>query len=477
MAGYADTGPCVGGGHYGALRMADYTYSVAELGREVGRVVDAAFPTEIWVRGEIRNLSRSPVEHVYFDLVDPDRTDALLPVVLLRANKEAVNRHLLRSGAGRMVDGTEVRIGGFVSYYGARGVVQLRMTRIDADYTLGRLAAARDELLRRLAAEGLLGRNALLRPPALPLRVGLVTSVGSAAAADFLGELEASGYGFTVLLADARVQGPDASASLVTALADVARRDVDVVALVRGGGSRTDLAAFDGEPLARGIASCPVPVLTGVGHEVDDTVADRIAHASFKTPTACAAALVAQVSGFVDRTERAWAGIARLAEARLRSDHEHAAAVAARIARAGRAGLRAADAGLDVAGHRLRRAARGAVHAGGRRVDGLAGRLAAEAAAACRAHTAAVGGHRARLTRAALRLVRDAEAALDGAGSRVRALDPAQVLARGWSITRDAHGRAVRSVGELRVGDALVTTFTDGEAASRVTDVRPGGRE
>ncbi len=455
--------------------MSDYTYSVAELGREVGRVVDAAFPNEVWVRGEIRNLSRSPVEHVYFDLVDPDRADAVLPVVLLRANKAAVNRHLIRSGAGRMVDGTEVRVGGFVAYYPARGVVQLRMTRIDADYTLGRLAAARDELLRRLAAAGLLGRNALLPAPALPLRVGLVTSSGSAAAADFLGELESSGYGFTVLVADTRVQGPDAAASLVGALEAVAGRSVDVVALVRGGGSRTDLAAFDGEPLARAIAACPVPVLTGVGHEVDDTVADRVAHAFYKTPTACAAALVAQVAGFVERTERAWSGIADRAALRLRRDRDHATAIATRVARAGRSGLRSAGTALDVAGARVGRAGLGVVQARGRRVDSLAGRLASEAAAACRAHAVAVEGHRARLARTAPRLVREADKVLAAAGSRVKALDPAQVLARGWSITRDQEGNVVRRAGDLRPGDVLATTFADGAATSRVTDVRPGG--
>ncbi len=454
--------------------MNDYTYSVAELGREVGRVVDAAFPTEVWVRGEIRNLSRSPAEHVYFDLVDPERGDAVLPVVLLRANRAAVNRHLVRSGAGRMVDGTEVRVGGFVAFYPARAVVQLRMTRIDAEYTLGRLAAARDELLRRLAAEGLLGRNASLPLPALPLRVGLVTSSGSAAAADFLGELETSGYGFTVMLADTRVQGPDAAASLVAALEEVARRGADVVALVRGGGSRTDLAAFDGEPLARAIAACPVPVVTGVGHEVDDTVADRVAHAFYKTPTACAAALVGAVAGFVERSERAWAGIADLAGRRLRRDHDHAAAVAARVARAGRNGLWSAGAGLGVAADRLGRAARATVQTGARRIDGLAGRLASEAAAACRAQAAAVAGHQARLGRTAPRLVRDAEASVTAAANRVRALDPALVLARGWSVTRDRAGRVVRSAADLVPGDELVTTFSDGAATSRVTEVRTG---
>ncbi len=436
-----------------ALDDASRTYSVTELGREVGRALDAAFPSEVWVRGEIRNLSRSPVGHVYFDLADPDRPDAVLPVGLLRANRDAVNRYLVRSGAGRMVDGTDVRIGGFVAYYAARGVVQLRMTRIDAEYTLGRLAAARDELLRRLAAEGLLHRNRSVPMPVMPLRVGLVTSAGSAAAADFLGELEASGYGFSVALADVRVQGPAAAAGIVAALRAVMDRGVDVIALVRGGGSRTDLAAFDGEPVARAIAAAGVPVLTGVGHEVDDTVADRVAHASFKTPTACAVALVGMVADAAARTEEAWAGIRRRAGERLAAHHELLAARGRRVASATRGGLRSADAVLSATW----------------------GRLGAQASATWRRHDAALAGQAGRLRRAALLAADGAHGRLAAADDRMRALDPARVLARGWTITRDAEGRVVRAAAALASGDAIRTTFADGTADSVVerTAVRP----
>src|SRR5262249_23054504 len=136
----------------------------------------------------------------------------------------------------------------------------------------------RDEVLRRLSADALLDRNATAPLPPVPLRVGLVTSRGSAAAADFLHELELSGFGWQVVVADTRVQGTDAEQSIVAALDRAIAAEVDAVALVRGGGSRTELATFDAEALARAIASSPVPVLTGIGHEVDDSVADRVAH-------------------------------------------------------------------------------------------------------------------------------------------------------------------------------------------------------
>ncbi len=160
------------------------TYSVAELAAAIGRVVDRAFPDELWVQGEIRDLTRAPSGHVYFSLVDPDEgsdatAPAMLPVTLFATDKVAINRVLQRSGAGRFDDGIAVRIRGRLSHYGPRGTVQLRMLWIDTDYTLGKLAAERARIIQSLSDEGLLDRNAALPFPLVPLRIALVTSVGS----------------------------------------------------------------------------------------------------------------------------------------------------------------------------------------------------------------------------------------------------------------------------------------------------------
>ena len=181
------------------------------------------------------------------------------------------------------------------------------MTDIDPAFTLGRLAADRDRLLRLLDAEGLLGRQAALSRPLVPLRVGLVTAGGSAAEHDVMDELRRSGLGFRVVRADARVQGPTAPRSVAWGLRAVAARGADVVLLVRGGGATTDLAAFDSEVIARAVAGLDTPVLTGIGHDIDRSVADEVAHAAYKTPTACAQAVVADVLAFEGRLGAAWA--------------------------------------------------------------------------------------------------------------------------------------------------------------------------
>ena len=129
------------------------TYTVGELARTIGRAVARMFPDEVWVQGEIRNLNRASSGHVYFTLLDSETEEqppAAIPVTLFESDKQAVNRVLARSGAVRMTDGVEVRIRGRVGYYAGRGTVQLRMTWIDTDFTLGRLAAERDRLVKSL---------------------------------------------------------------------------------------------------------------------------------------------------------------------------------------------------------------------------------------------------------------------------------------------------------------------------------------
>src|SRR5690606_19126440 len=165
---------------------------------------------------------------------------------------------------------------GRITFYERGGRLQLQMSDIDPDFTLGRLAADRERVLRQLAAEGLLDREARLPRPLLPMRLGLVTSAGSAAEHDLLDELRASGIGFTVVPADVRVQGARPPTSVPRGLRAVAARGVVLVLLVRGGGAATDLAAFDGEVIARAIAELEVPVLTGIGHDIDRSVADEV---------------------------------------------------------------------------------------------------------------------------------------------------------------------------------------------------------
>ena len=395
------------------------TLSVGEVLSRARVVVEKAFKDEVWVEGEIQSLRRTQ-SNVYFDLVDGG---SRLPVVLFEKHRRGVNVLMRRAGLGdRMDDGLAVRIRGSVSVYDRTGSVQLQMRAIDPKYTLGALALERDRVLQALSAEGLLAANGRLPVVGPPLRVALITSRGSAAAEDFLHELTASGLGFAVRLHDVRVQGREAEPTIVRALAGIDRSSTDVVALVRGGGAKADLAAFDAEAIARAIAACPVPLVTGLGHEIDRSVADEVAHTSLKTPTACAAWLVERVRSWMTELEDVWASVADRALSRL--DRAEG-----RVDRAARRAVVSSRRGLDRADQRHRD-------------------LAAEV--------------RRRVPRALDRT----EQHLVQVAARVSAYDPARTLARGWSITRTEAGALVRSPDDAPAGTRLHTTVAEGEVTS-----------
>jgi exodeoxyribonuclease VII large subunit len=424
------------------------TWSVRDLSDAIGARLREAFPAEVWVRGEIHDLSRPPSGHVYFSLVDEDeggRTQ--LSVMLATTDKVRVNRLLLKAGGRvRMTDGTEVRIRGRLDWYGVRGQLQLRMVSIDPAFTLGQLAMARAELLQQLESEGLLQANRSRPVPHLPLRIGVVTSAGSAAEADLLDELRRGGYAFRIRVADVRVQGPEAAASVAGAITWFSGRDVDVVVVVRGGGATTDLAAFDDERVARAIAASRHPVITGIGHEVDRTVADELAHTAAKTPTAAGQHLVALVAAAHHRAEGAFHGVVIAADRRVRRATEHLERAAARASTAAVSATRS-----EVA-----------------RIDGLRARVAQLAERRLLRAGADADQASRRLRNASRRQLDDADRDLDLLGARAAVADPRRAMARGWSITRRADGGIVRSVGDAPAGTVVRTVVSDGVLTSTV---------
>jgi exodeoxyribonuclease VII large subunit len=427
---------------------ADPTFGVRELADAVNQVLRRGFRDGVWVRGEIDGIQQRG-GHVYFTLTEQTDEGRASVQVALFANtwyrlRPVLARHRLRLG-----NGLAVRIHGSLNYYAPTGRLSLVMDGIDVRFTLGQLAADRDALLARLADDGLLRRNASLAVPLVPERIGLVASRGSAAWHDVLHELEASGFGFRIAHVDVRVQGADAAASVAAAVRTLGRRRVDVIVLVRGGGSRTDLATFDDERIALAIARSPVAVFTGLGHETDRSVADEVAHTSFKTPTACAAGVVERVRVYLGHVDRTGAAVGHLAVARLDT----------------------ASARVGGLGHRVAGRTEAAVRLADQRLAHLARRLAVEPDRRLAVAADGVARVATRVLARGPQVLTAAERDLAGVAARVRANDPAVVLARGWSITRRADGSLVRSATAVGTGDELVTTVADGEVRSRVGEV------
>ena len=424
------------------------TYTVGELADAINDQLRRGFSDGVWVRGEIDGL-RSSGPHTYFALVEHgEQGKAVLNVSLFAPMKRNLTP-LLKKNRLQLANGMKVRIFGQLDYYAPNGRLGLKMAGIDPRFTLGELSQARDQVVRRLVATGRYDANRSRPMPVAPMRVGVVASVGTAAWHDFHQELIASELGFELRVCDTRVQGEFAEQSVAAAIGTLTRRsDVDVVVVIRGGGARNELATFDAEAIAMAIATSPVPVLTGLGHEIDTSVADEVAHRSLKTPTACAGALVELVVTFRDTTERRWATIASLATNELGEATELLSGRAHRIARRTHAAVERADERLSTRRDRLRSVPRRQLADSNRALDVTT----------------------TRLVRRIPHVVDAGRRQIDAAAARLALLDPVNLLQRGWSITRDADGSLLRTADDARAGDLITTQLADGSFTSRIED-------
>ncbi len=443
----------------GAAAPAAETWSVGELHAAARSALARRFRGRVWVHGELRSLNRNARSgHCYLTLADPHGGrrggEATLDVAFWSDRWNEVAAELDAAGVA-LDEGADLRVRGEVTTWD-QGRVMLVADRLDVDGLVGRLAAARARLVRRLVAEGLWDRNRELPPAVLPLRIGLVAAAATDGYRDFVGRLVDSGYAFEITVAGAAVQGRGAPRAIAAALRRLgehhARRPLDVVVLVRGGGSRSDLAAFDHEAVARAVAASPVPVWTGVGHSSDTCLADELAHRSLATPTAAAAALVADVRTAHDEVVERGRRLVSGTRSRLR---ESGLAVAAKGSGVSAHGHRALDR-AEVHVHTMARytvvGARGALDDGLRAARAGAGRVPAGARRSLEVASAHVAGRRT---------VADA-------------LDPRRVLERGYTLTRRPDGTPVRHATDALAGDPLVTEFADGRVLSRVEAVPAG---
>ncbi len=446
------------------------TYSVSQLCGEVRDFLAEAFPA-VWVVGEAQRVRPSARGHVYFELVEKGERDEIvgkLDAVIWKGDFLKVQR-LLAASEQRLVDGVQIRCRGSLDFYAPSGRLQLCVREVDPAFSLGQMERRRRETLAALAAAGLLELNQQLALSDLPLSIALITSEGSAAYHDFLSGLAESGYGFRVIFIHAAMQGRDAEREVVSALASLAGLAIDCAVLIRGGGSRTDLAAFDSRSIAEAVARAPFPVLTGLGHEIDRAIADMVSHTAFKTPTKVAEFLVERMARAEQMLEDLRRTLIREALEPLRTGRE-ALGRAERGVSLARMRLAAAGAHVEEHARALSRLGRGVLREAGRRQDDIQSRLADLAPRRLAAAGRERIRHGERIAAAARGRLREATATLGGMERLCQQLAPERTLERGFSLTRDAAGRAIRHPGQVKPGDILATRVAGGEIKSRVED-------
>ncbi|MBK8192803.1 MAG: exodeoxyribonuclease VII large subunit [Lewinellaceae bacterium] len=405
-----------------------HVYNLFDLNEHIRRVMALNFQQPLWITAEIAQSGQSR-GHYYLDLVQKGEGDDLLAqaqAVLWASDYRRLYKQLGPQLDALLREGLEMKMQVRVDFHERFGF-KLLIADIDPAHTFGQLDLQRRETVRTLRERGLLDRNRNLPLPAVLQRIAVITSAGAAGFQDFREHLahNAFGYTFDCRLFEASVQGKNARAELCAALERVAAQsaDFDCLVVVRGGGARLDLAAFDGLDLGEAVAQMPLPVLTGIGHDIDETVLDMVAHAALKTPTAVADFLL-QHNLFFEN------GILRLAE---------------QTRQAGAYCTKTAQLTLQQLEATVRWSARERLLAAGRNLDAMQEKIPETT--------------RQLLHRRALQL--------DQAATICQAFDPEKVLQRGYSITMK-DGKIISRPSDAIPGDVLETRLAGGKITSRV---------
>ncbi len=448
--------------------------TLRQLNGLVRQVLKSQFDAPLWVQAEISELRVASNGHCYLELIEKDpsgRTPAAKARGIVWSRTWPGLRMRFEESTGqRLAAGIKVQALVTVEFSEVYGY-SLTLLDVDPAYTLGDLARRRREILRRLEEEGVIDLNKELPLPPLLQRIAVVSSATAAGYGDFLRQLEENPYRlrFRTELFPALMQGEGVEESILAALGAIADRseEFDAVVIIRGGGAVSDLAGFDTYLLAAACAQFPLPLITGIGHERDDTVIDLVAHTRVKTPTAAAQFLITHQREQLDRL----AALARTLQEETRTLlHLHGEALrsagerltggmprflARQEALLARLQAEATHrAGALLARHRQQQAA--LAYTAGLR---LHKRLEAE--------KSLLALHPPRLRQAARQLLLRHGHALALIGQQAQAADPARILRRGYTLTLSG-SRIVTSARQVTPGECLRTRFHDGTVRSRV---------
>jgi exodeoxyribonuclease VII large subunit len=396
-------------------------YEIGQLFEELTDVIERDFGRghEIWLRGEIVKVYEKG--HLYIDVADAGTKDARRPTIGAHVWQSAWNRlrTKVKEQGIELQANAVVELYGHVDVYAPQGRIGFNVLDIRLIDEEGEHAKRRQDLINRLSEEKVIRANADTYLTPVPLHIGLVASKSTEGFADFTGQFLQSGFSFRITHVQATVQGPQAPNEIAQAIKQL-DGNCDVIAVVRGGGSKTDLACFDDEVIARAIIGCQTPVFTGIGHTNDESVADLVAHTRAITPTKLGEMLVTVVSEWRQR---------------------HVVRVATLLLDYGSAVLEEAEINLGT----NRRAVTFAVR----------DRLRAEEKTLSQTRQRLLGGARRRLVHA--------REVVDGAQRLLTAYDPQRRLQQGWAIVTDASGTVIKATEQVETGDKLEIRLSNGQ--------------
>ena len=403
-------------------------HTLFELNRLVRETIECEMPNEYWVEAELSEC-RELRGHCYMELIEKDEQTAT-PIAKASAKCWAskwilVRPYFERTTGQRFVAGMKVLLKVYPQFHEAFGFSWI-VTDIDPTYTLGDMARKRQEIIRQLKEEGVFDLQKELTLPLFCQRIAVISSETAAGYGDFCNQLADNPYGFQfqTQLFPAIMQGEGVEQSIINALERIYDQPFDCVVIIRGGGATSDMSGFDTLALAEHVANFPLPIITGIGHDRDESILDMVSHTRVKTPTAAAALLIDHLKEVLDTVNNAQNSITRLVQQKLSTLSTQLSSVSEAIPRLFSIVKTRQEAKIDALQQRLPML--------------IERRLLAE-------------NHRLQLME-----------------EKLKALDPQLLLKRGYSITLH-NGRAVKDATALKAGDEIETRLANGAIHSVVT--------
>lgn len=397
--------------------------TLRELQRRVKSALEGQFALPVWVSAEISEIKVNYSGHCYLELVEKGGDNgvptAQARAVVWRSHYPRISGYFEAETGQRLASGIRILAKVLVSYHELYGF-SLQITDIDPSYTLGDMERQRQQTIAQLQQDGVWDMNREATMPAVVQRIAIVSSANAAGYQDFCKELDKSPYRFSLTLFDAFMQGAAAEESIIEALCSVAARmeDFDAVVLIRGGGSRSDLNCFNAYRLCAHVAQFPLPVVTGIGHDKDTSVADMVAHTALKTPTAVAGWLVERMAGV--------------------------------------------DGWLDYAALQLHDTTTAAMHASEVRLERLSGEIRRLSGELLTRQSLRLEHHAALLPDAARDFLARQNVRLGNAAELIAGRSPERILRLGFAVVRTG-GKAVTSAREVGAGENIEIEVFDGQ--------------
>ncbi len=435
------------------LKMTEKRLTLYELNRLVREVIECEMPNEYWVEAELSECRESR-GHCYLELIEKDPQTAT-PVAKASAKCWAskwmlIRPYFERTTGQRLSAGMKVLLKVHPQFHEAYGFSWI-VTDIDPTYTLGDMARKRQEIIRQLKEEGVFDLQKELALPLFCQRIAVISSESAAGYGDFCNQLADNPYGFQfrTQLFPAVMQGEQVEQSIIAALNRIyTGGQFDCVVIIRGGGATSDMSGFDTLALAENVANFPLPIITGIGHDRDESILDMVSHTRVKTPTAAAALLIDHLKEVLDALNEAQNRIVNYSGSKLSTLHAQLSTIAEAIPRLF----------LIV---KTRQEAR---------LDALFSRMLSDCQQKIIGQRARIEAFEQRIPMLSERRLTAERHRLEIAEEKVRSLDPTLLLKRGYSITLH-QGKAVRDPKRLHPGDEIETRLSEGTIKSTVKSV------